>query len=128
MGADTADGGVCRAHPVFPAIPRGAPAGGKLRQMEVRMDSMKAVLPDMINARVEDLYNAQLSDEEVLAHMADMQRKAEHLLELASEENRESAALVMQELIELSHRVRRSYVDMSYRQGLRDGFQLQTDL
>ncbi|NDY55347.1 hypothetical protein G3N56_01125 [Desulfovibrio sulfodismutans] len=92
------------------------------------MDSMKAVLPDMINARVEDLYNAQLSDEEVLAHMADMQRKAEHLLELASEENRESAALVLQELIELSHRVRRSYVDMSYRQGLRDGFQLQTDL
>lgn len=111
-----------------PAIPRGVSAGGKLRQMEVRMDSMKAILPDMINARVEDLFNAQLSDEEVLAHMADMQRKVEHLLELASEENREASALLLQELIELSHRVRRSYVDMSYRQGLRDGFQMQTDL
>lgn len=92
------------------------------------MDSMKAVLPDMITARVEDLYNAQLSDEEVLAHMADMKLKADRLLELASGEDREAAAGLMQELIDLSHRVRRSYVDMAYRQGLRDGYHLQSAL
>ncbi|KUG28454.1 hypothetical protein ASZ90_001695 [hydrocarbon metagenome] len=92
------------------------------------MDSMKAVLPDMVTARVEDLYNAQLSDEEVLAHMADMKLKAARLLELASGENREAAAGLLQELIDLSHRVRRSYVDMAYRQGLRDGYQMQSAL
>jgi hypothetical protein len=96
--------------------------------MEVRMDSMKAVLPDVVNARVEDLYNAQLSDEEVLAHMADMKRKAERLLELAAEEHREETAGLLQELVDLSHRIRRSYVDISYRQGLRDGFQMQSTL
>ncbi|QLA16489.1 hypothetical protein [Desulfolutivibrio sulfoxidireducens] len=90
------------------------------------MDSIKATLPDMVKARVEDLYNAQLSDEEVLAHMVDMKAKAARLLELAVDEHRDEAADVLRELLELAQRVRRSYVDMAYRQGLRDGHDLKS--
>ncbi|MFZ5811182.1 MAG: hypothetical protein ACOY4F_03990 [Thermodesulfobacteriota bacterium] len=92
------------------------------------MDTLKAVLPDMIKARVEDLFNAQLSDEEVLAHMADMKNKSARLQELVAEEHRDEASDVLRELVELAHRVRRSYVDMAYRQGLRDGHDLKSVL
>ncbi len=92
------------------------------------MDTLKAILPDMIKARVEDLFNAQLSDEEVLAHMADMKNKSDRLQELVAEEHRDEASDVLRELVELAHRVRRSYVDMAYRQGLRDGHDLKTVL
>jgi hypothetical protein len=92
------------------------------------MDAMKAVLPDMVSSRVEDLYNAQLSDEEVLAHMADMKVHADRLLDMVPGERREGADAVLREIFDLAQRVRRSYVDLAYRQGLRDGFQMQSHL
>lgn len=92
------------------------------------MDALKSVLPDMVGTRVDDLYNAQLSDEEVLAHMADMKKHADLLLEMTPEDRREQAAAVLQELFDLAQRVRRSYVELAYRQGLHDGFQLQSHL
>ena len=92
------------------------------------MDSMKAVLPDMVSSRVEDLYNAQLSDEEVLAHMADMKVHADRLLDMVPGERRDEADAVLREIFDLGQRVRRSYVELAYRQGLRDGFQMQSHL
>jgi len=92
------------------------------------MDSMKAVLPDMVAARVEDLCNAQLTDQEVLAHMQDMTAHADRLLEMVREDVRDEAAEAMQKLLDLAQRIRHSYVDMAYRQGLRDGFQMQSHL
>jgi hypothetical protein len=90
------------------------------------MDPINATLPDVVNARVDDLYNARPPDAEVLAHMDDMKAKAGRLLELAADGHRDEAAEVMRELLELAHRVRRSYVELAYRQGLRDGLDLRS--
>jgi hypothetical protein len=89
------------------------------------MEAMKAYLPDLIHARIDDLVNAQTIDEEVIAHMRELENRLEALRALAREEDFETAGLLAADVQQLCDRIRRDFVDMAYRQGLLDGGQLR---
>lgn len=89
------------------------------------MDQLKATLPDVIQSRVEDLLHAQLSDEEQTARLRESWTRMESFLALLPEELREEASAILADFTELADRTRRDFVDMAYRQGLRDGSQIR---
>jgi hypothetical protein len=89
------------------------------------MESMKACLPDMIHARIDDLVNAQTIDEEITAHMRELDNRLEALLALARDGEVETAGALAEEVQQLSDRIRRDFVALAYRQGLIDGGRLR---
>lgn len=89
------------------------------------METMKAYLPDMIQARIDDLVNAQTVDEEITAHIRELANRLEALLELARQSQAETADALAAEVQQLGDRIRRDFVAMAYRQGLLDGGRLR---
>lgn len=89
------------------------------------METMKACLPDLIQARIDDLVNAQTIDEEITAHIRELDNRLEALRTLAGDEAFEAAGLLAADVQQLCDRIRRDYVAMAYRQGLIDGSRLR---
>lgn len=90
------------------------------------MESIKALLPDMIQSRIDDLVNAQTSDEEMTAHMKELGCRIAELEALANGDN-EQVRQLAEDVQMLCDRIRRDFVAMAYRQGLVDGMRV-TDL
>lgn len=89
------------------------------------MESMKACLPDMLHARIEDIVNAQTVDEEITTHMRELDNRLEALQALAREGEAETAQTLAEDVQSLCSRIRRDFVAMAYRQGLIDGARLR---
>lgn len=94
--------------------------------MEVEdMENMKACVPDLLHARIEDILNAQTVDEEIVAHMRELDSRLAALMDLAREGEADTASGLAEEVQSLSSRIRRDFVALAYRQGLVDGGQLR---
>lgn len=89
------------------------------------METMKACLPDLIQARIDDLVNAQTIDEEITAHMRELEGRLEALRAMAGDEAFDAAGLLAADVQQLCDRIRRDFVAMAYRQGLIDGTRLR---
>lgn len=89
------------------------------------METMKACLPDLIQARIDDLVNAQTIDEEITAHMRELEGRLEKLRALAGDDAFDAAGLLAADVQQLCDRIRRDFVSMAYRQGLIDGSRLR---
>lgn len=88
------------------------------------MESIKALLPDMIQSRIDDLVNAQTTDEEMTAHMKELGCRIAELEALASGETDEQVRQLAEDVQVLCDRIRRDYVSIAYRQGLVDGMRI----
>ena len=96
------------------------------RGMEVEdMETMKACVPDLLHARIEDILNAQTVDEEIVAHMRELDSRLGALQSLARDGETDTALGLAEEVQSLSARILRDFVAMAYRQGLIDGGQLR---
>jgi len=89
------------------------------------MESVKAYLPDILHARVEDLANSQTVDEEITAHMRELESQLDTLQTLARETEAENAAALAEDVRQLCTRIRRDFIEIAYRQGLIDGTRLR---
>lgn len=89
------------------------------------MESVKAYLPDLLHARVEDLVNGQTVDEEITAHMRELENQLDTLQSLAREPEAENAAALAADVRQLCARIRRDFAEIAYRQGLIDGTHLR---
>ncbi|MGD9608880.1 MAG: hypothetical protein AB7U59_05700 [Desulfovibrionaceae bacterium] len=89
------------------------------------MESVKAYLPDMLHARIEDLVNSQTADEEITTHMRELESQLDTLQALAREAEAENAATLAEDVRQLCTRVRRDFIEIAYRQGLIDGTRLR---
>lgn len=85
------------------------------------MESIKGHLPELIQSRIEDLINVQTEDEEMAAHMAELDVRIADLESLAREEEGEEAKRLAEGICRLCDRIRRDYVAIAYRQGVVDG-------
>lgn len=85
------------------------------------MESIKACLPDMFQNRIEDLVNAQTTDEEMAAHMKELVCRIGELEALASGGADETVRQLAEDIQRLCDRIRRDYVAIAYRQGFIDG-------
>jgi t-SNARE complex subunit (syntaxin) len=88
------------------------------------MESIKALLPDVIQQRIEDLVNAQTTDEEMAAHIKELGGRIAALEALAAEERGEEAGQLGEAVRRLCERIRQDYVAIAYRQGLVDGMRM----
>jgi len=89
------------------------------------METMKACVPDLMHSRIEDIVNAQTVDEEIVAHMRELDSRLEALQALARDGEAETARGLAEEVQSLYSRIRRDFVAMAYRQGLIDGGRLR---
>jgi soluble cytochrome b562 len=89
------------------------------------MESVKAYLPDILHARVEDLASSQTVDEEITAHMRELESQLDTLQTLARETEAENAAALAEDVRQLCTRIRRDFIEIAYRQGLIDGTRLR---
>lgn len=89
------------------------------------METMKACVPDLLHARIEDILNAQTVDEEIVAHMRELDSRLGELQALARDGEADTALGLAEEVQSLSARIRRDFVAMAYRQGIIDGGQLR---
>jgi hypothetical protein len=85
------------------------------------MESVKACLPDLIQTRIDDLVNAQTTDEEMVAHMQEMDSRLSELTALVREGTEEEASHLAEDIGRLCNRIRSDYVAIAYRQGVVDG-------
>jgi len=97
------------------------PGGKEVEDME----TMKACVPDLMHSRIEDIVNAQTVDEEIVAHMRELDSRLEALQALARDGEAETARGLAEEVQSLYSRIRRDFVAMAYRQGLIDGGRLR---
>ncbi|MEA4857077.1 hypothetical protein [Solidesulfovibrio sp.] len=88
------------------------------------MESIKASLPDIIQTRIEDLFNAQTTDEEMAAHIKELGCRIGELEALASGEGDEKVRQLAEDVQRLCDRIRHDFVAIAYRQGLVDGMRL----
>ncbi|MHC1710957.1 MAG: hypothetical protein AB9872_02215 [Solidesulfovibrio sp.] len=88
------------------------------------MEDIKACLPDLIQTRIDDLVNAQTMDEEMVAHMQDMDCRISDLAALVREGTEEQASQLAGDIQRLCDRIRSDYVAIAYRQGVVDGVRL----
>lgn len=89
------------------------------------METMKACVPDLLSSRIEDIINAQTVDEEIVAHMRELDSRLEALKALARDDATETARGLAEDVQNLASRIRQDFVAMAYRQGLLDGGQLR---
>ncbi len=89
------------------------------------METIKATLPDLIHSRIEDLVNGQTMDEEMVAHMKELDGRIWALEALAREGEGDKAKGLAEDIQNLCARIRRDYVAIAYRQGLVDGTRLK---
>lgn len=89
------------------------------------MEDVKTCLPDLLQSRVDELVDVQAMDEETRAHMRDLAGRLEDLTALAREDAAETALTLAEEVRQLCARIRRDFVTMAYRQGMRDGTRLR---
>ena len=85
------------------------------------MESIKVCLPDMFQNRIEDLANAQTTDEEMAAHMKELGCRIEELDALAGGDANEKVRQLAEDIQRLCDRIRRDFVAIAYRQGFVDG-------
>jgi len=85
------------------------------------MDAPKTVFPDIISARLEDLWGAPLPGEEAPQYFDTLRKAEEKLLELIPEDARADGRSLLTEIEGLSERLRQLYVRFAYIQGLQDG-------
>jgi hypothetical protein len=85
------------------------------------MENSKATLPDMIQSRVDDLVNGQTVDEEMAAHMKELDCRVGDLVALAQEGAEEQARQLGEDIEQLCARLRKDFVAIAYKQGLVDG-------
>ena len=85
------------------------------------MEFIKAHLPEIVQSRVEDLINVQTTDEEMSAHMQELEARIASLEALAREEGAEEARRLVEGIERLCDRIRRDYIAIAYRQGIVDG-------
>ncbi len=88
------------------------------------MESIKASLPDIIQTRIEDLFNAQTTDEEMAAHIKELGCRIGELEALAAGLGDEKAHQFAADVQRLCDRIRHDFVAIAYRQGLVDGMRL----
>jgi hypothetical protein len=88
------------------------------------MESIKASLPDLIQTRVEDLFNAQATDEEMAAHIKELGCRIGELAALANGDGNEEVRQLAEDIQRLCDRIRHDFVAIAYRQGLVDGMRL----
>lgn len=62
------------------------------------MEFIKAHLPEIVQSRVEDLINVQTTDEEMSAHVQELEARIASLEALAREEGAEEARRLVEEL------------------------------
>lgn len=89
------------------------------------METMKVCLPDLLSSRIEDIVNAQTVDEEIVAHMRELDSRLEALKALARDDTAETARSLAEDVQNLCSRIRQDFVAMAYRQGLLDGGRLR---
>jgi len=85
------------------------------------MEFIKAHLPEMVQARVEDLINVQTTDEEMADHMKELEARIAALEALARDDGVEEARRLAEGIERLGDRIRRDYIAIAYRQGVVDG-------
>ncbi|EFL53254.1 conserved hypothetical protein [Solidesulfovibrio fructosivorans JJ]] len=85
------------------------------------MESIMACLPDMFQSRIEDLVNAQSTDEEMTAHMKELVCRIRELEALAGGSADDQVRQLGEDIQRLCDRIRRDFVAMAYRQGFVDG-------
>jgi len=83
------------------------------------MEFIEAHLPELVQSRIEDLINVQTVDEEMAAHMKELDARIAELATLARDEA--SAKRLVCGIERLCDRIRRDYVAIAYRQGVVDG-------
>ena len=69
-------------------------------------------MPDLIQARIDDLVNAQPFDEEITAHIRELDNRLEALRDMAGEAAFEAAGLLAADVQQLCDRIRRDFVAM----------------
>jgi hypothetical protein len=82
------------------------------------------MFPDIISARLEDIWNAPAPGEEAPQYFDTLRRAAERLLEMVPSEKRSEAQEALTQIEDLTTRVRQLYVRFAYIQGLQDGGKL----
>ena len=85
------------------------------------MEVLNAHLPELVQSRIEDLVNVQTVDEEMAAHMKELEARLAALEALARPEAGDDARQLVEDVERLIDRVRRDYVAIAYRQGVVDG-------
>jgi len=107
----------CQARPVAPGA-NGRPLTAARGE---DMEFIKAHLPEMVQARVEDLINVQTTDEEMADHMKELEARIAALEALARDDGVEEARRLAEGIERLGDRIRRDYIAIAYRQGVVDG-------
>lgn len=88
------------------------------------MEDIKAALPDIIQTRIEDLFDAQVIDEEMAAHIKELGCRINDLGALACGDTEETVRQLSADIHRLCDRIRRDFVALAYRQGVVDGIRL----
>ncbi|WP_428558839.1 MAG: hypothetical protein ACP59X_12745 [Solidesulfovibrio sp. DCME] len=88
------------------------------------MERIKASLPDIIQTRIDDLFNGQTADEEMAAHIKELGCRIGELEALAGGGGDEKARQLAEDVQRLCDRIRHDFVAIAYRQGLADGMRM----
>jgi len=89
------------------------------------MDAPQTVFPDIISARLEDLWSAPLPGEEAPRYFEALRKSGALLVKLAPDADQERARELLTEMESLAERLRHLYVRFAYIQGLLDGDKLR---
>ena len=89
------------------------------------MNGVQGGFPDIVSSRVEDIYGAPLSEDEVPQYQETLRKAEDALLVLVGHDNQDQARSLLAEISGLRERIRRQYVRFAYLQGMQDGCQLR---